>query len=91
MWLLLAKLVDIAVCMNPGTCRAGRALIGMTQAELARAANVGLSTIKNYEAGAYVPIPNNLTAIRAALDAAGIMFLADGDMLAGGPGVRLKG
>ena len=77
--------------IQPSTCRAGRSLVSMTQAALASAAGVGLSTIKNYEAGQYVPIANNLTAIQRALEAAGVVFLADGEQgETAGAGVRLR-
>lgn len=77
--------------MTPETCRAARALLGLTQAELATAASVGLSTIKNYETGAYEPIANNRTAIKAALENAGAVFVAAGEASPdGGPGVRLR-
>ena len=32
-----------------------------------------------------------LETIRAALEAAGVIFLADGETTTGGPGVRLRG
>lgn len=74
----------------PATCRAGRALVGLTQAQLAAAASVGLSTIKNFEAGSYEPIANNRRAIQAALEAAGVEFIEDGSTPSpGGAGVRL--
>jgi hypothetical protein len=35
--------------MTPAQCRAARALLGITQAQLARAAKLGLSTVVDFE------------------------------------------
>jgi hypothetical protein len=60
----------------------------MNQLELAHAANIGTATLKRFEVGHRVPIPNNLAAIRKVLEDAGVRFIARGK--SGGPGVRLK-
>ena len=61
--------------MTPGQCRAARGFLDISQDDLAKAANVGLSTVRNYEKGRSVPIENNLTAMRAVLEARGIRFV----------------
>jgi len=73
--------------ITPDQCRAGRALVGMAQPELAKAAKVGLSTVSNFEQGRSVPNAKNMTDIIAALAAAGVEFIAENG---GGPGVRLR-
>jgi len=60
--------------MKPEQSRAARGWLGWTQAKLAEEARVGLSTVKDYEAGKRIPIANNLHAMRRALEAVGIKF-----------------
>jgi transcriptional regulator with XRE-family HTH domain len=54
--------------------RAARALMQWSQAELAEAAGVGVSTIAEFERGSRTPIANNLGAIRRAFEDAGVRF-----------------
>jgi transcriptional regulator with XRE-family HTH domain len=59
----------------------------MDQNVLAAAASVSRGVIIDFEKGRRTPGKNNLTAIRTALEAAGVIFIAsNGD----GPGVRLR-
>jgi transcriptional regulator with XRE-family HTH domain len=60
--------------MTPEQTRAARGWLGWHQAKLAEAARVGLSTVKDYEAGKRTPIANNLEAIQRALEGAGMKF-----------------
>jgi transcriptional regulator with XRE-family HTH domain len=64
--------------MSPEQCRAARGWLGWTQQELARRAGVGLSTVRDFEKGERMPIPNNFAAIRRAIEASGIEFLDEG-------------
>lgn len=70
--------------MTPGQCRAARALIGMSQKELAKRAKVGVVTIIKFEAGTRVPYPQTVGTIVRALNRAGVELTNKG-----GPGVRL--
>jgi DNA-binding transcriptional regulator YiaG len=64
--------------MTKEQCRAARAWLDMSQQELASASNVGLSTVKDFEAGRRTPIGNNLAAIVAALESKGVQFVPNG-------------
>jgi transcriptional regulator with XRE-family HTH domain len=68
--------------------RAARGLLGLSQQQLANAATVSLATIQLFETNKREPIPNNLTAIRRALEDVGVEFIP---AKAGrGVGVRLR-
>lgn len=69
--------------------RAARALLGWSQGDLAEASGVSLPTIKRLEPGDD-PLSGSfqsIEAIRRALEAAGVIFVAENGE---GPGVRLK-
>lgn len=63
--------------LSPEQCRAARAWLGWSQAELSERAKVGQSTLKDFETGKRVPIRNNLQALRSALEGAGIGLTFD--------------
>jgi transcriptional regulator with XRE-family HTH domain len=73
--------------ISPETCRAARALIDWSQQQVAKAANVGVSTVKNFEAGHSTPTANNLSGIQSALEHAGVEFVSEEH---GGPGVLAR-
>ncbi|SEH78663.1 Helix-turn-helix domain-containing protein [Rhizobium tibeticum] len=72
--------------ITPAQCRAARGLVSVSQEDLATAARVGNSTVRNFEAGRSVPVLNNLDAIKRALEAMGVQFIPENG---GGAGVRL--
>jgi DNA-binding transcriptional regulator YiaG len=61
--------------MTPAQCRAARGFLDISQPELAKAASVGVSTVRDFEAGRRAPMLQNLKAIQAALEARGIGFV----------------
>ena len=75
--------------ISPAQLRAARALLGLSQTELAGRACLSLHTIKQAEAeGEAHASEAVLAAIRVALEDQGVIFLdADGGE---GPGVRLR-
>ncbi len=68
---------------------AARALVGLDQATLADSANISIQTLRRIESAEGAPsgYPNNIAAVRAALEKAGVEFIAENG---GGPGVRLR-
>ena len=72
---------------SPAQSRAGRALLEITQTELAILAGVGLSTVVDFEKKRRKVLPESVESIRRALVRAGIEFIEENG---GGPGVRLR-
>ena len=68
--------------------REGRELVGMSQADLAEAAGVGLAVVVRAELAAHMPMltRRDSAAIQEALEAGGVEFVQGN----GGPGVQLR-
>ena len=60
--------------MTPEQCRAARAWLAWSQDDLAKAAGVGLSTVKDFESGKREPIQATQTAMRVVLEREGFAF-----------------
>lgn len=69
--------------------RGARAMLRWEQKQLSEASGVSIPTIKRMEAGvgAVRGTYENVSAVRHALEAAGVEFI---DSSSGGPGVRLR-
>jgi ribosome-binding protein aMBF1 (putative translation factor) len=63
--------------LAPEQSRSARAWLEWSQEDLAKKANVSLSTVRDFEKGRRVPIANNLEAIGRVLQAEGVEFLHD--------------
>jgi transcriptional regulator with XRE-family HTH domain len=72
----------------PQQSRGARGLLDWTQVDLAKAAMLGLSTVKNFESDRRETTPANVNAIRRALEDAGVEFLPAKN--GKGVGVRLR-
>ncbi|UVK44851.1 helix-turn-helix domain-containing protein [Mesorhizobium sp. AR07] len=55
--------------------RAARGLLDWSQTRLGTRSNLSESTIREFEKGRRIPSPNNLAAIRSALELAGVEFI----------------
>jgi hypothetical protein len=73
--------------LTAAQCRAGRALIEWSQAQLSQSAAIDLQTIADFEKRIRKADETTRRRLRAALEAAGVVFLAENG---GGAGVRLK-
>ena len=62
-------------------------MLGLTQAELAKAAGISTTGLNNIERGDADPKTSTLGAIKRALEDAGVEFIPENG---GGAGVRLK-
>jgi transcriptional regulator with XRE-family HTH domain len=74
--------------MKSQQCRAARALLKWSQTQLADASGVSLSAVNDFEIDKREPRSDNLTAIRRALETAGVEFIAARN--GKGIGVRLR-
>ena len=67
--------------------KAARALVGLTQDDIAKATGLSVQTIKRMESvGTERSSAGNVDAVRKALEAAGVLFFPENG---GGAGVRL--
>ena len=77
--------------LDRATCKAARALLDWTAAQLGEAAGVPVDTIRSFESGRTRTLSrDNEAAIRKTLEAHGVQFLEAGQV-ATGAGVAIKG
>ncbi|MFT8418620.1 MAG: helix-turn-helix transcriptional regulator [Acetobacter sp.] len=73
--------------IKPSQIRAARGLLDWTRDQLVMASGVPKSTLVRAETEATTPRQSTLSAIRTALETAGVEFIAENG---GGAGVRLR-
>lgn len=72
----------------PVQIRAARAMLDWSMMDLARAAQVSVSTVKRFEDGRLAPVSDGTVALmQNAIEAQGVHFLVDDGS---GPGVRFQ-
>jgi len=77
--------------ISASQCSAARAIVGWSQDELAKNAQVSRATVANFEGNTRIePARKSLLAIIASLEQAGVMFIAEDVKRGLGAGVRLR-
>jgi transcriptional regulator with XRE-family HTH domain len=71
--------------LKPEQIRGARAMLGLTQAEVAKRAGISTTGLNNIERGISDPKASTLTSIQQVLEAAGVDFTNGGE-----PGVKLR-
>lgn len=71
----------------PEQCRAGRAILGLSQMELCELAGISHKPLVDFEGGKTKPYASTIEKIRQALESAGVVFV---DANGHGPGVRIR-
>jgi hypothetical protein len=79
--------VVVATALTASQCRAGRALIDWSQQQLSQAASIDVQTVADFEKRFRAADETTRRRLRAALEAAGVVFIAENG---GGAGARLK-
>jgi|SRR5665811_2381402 len=64
----------IWVMLTANQCRAARAWLNWSQADLSERAGVSLSTLRDFEGSKRTPIKNNVAAIQRAFESEGVAF-----------------
>jgi transcriptional regulator with XRE-family HTH domain len=73
--------------MSPAQCRAARGLLDWTQARLAGASGLAVSTVVRFERSETVVPAATVQAVQLAFEAAGVEFIPENGS---GGGVRIK-
>ena len=73
--------------LTAAQCRAGRALIEWTPAQLSQSAGIDIQTIADFERRFRAADETTRRRLRATLEAAGVVFISENG---GGAGVRLR-
>lgn len=71
-------MTETDIFLSARQVKAGRALLGLTLAQLASLAGVAASTIEDFESESTEPSELTRRAIKAALESAGVAFANDG-------------
>jgi transcriptional regulator with XRE-family HTH domain len=85
--LIRAPMMRPDTAITPAQCIAARPLIGMSRLHLAAHSGLSETTISYFERGQLGVRLSTTSAIRAALEAAGVVFIPENG---GGAGVRLR-
>jgi transcriptional regulator with XRE-family HTH domain len=83
------KMYEVVMVMSVAQIRGARGLLGWSQQQLADVAGVGRATIADFETGKRTPYPRTIDELQRSLESAGVTFLASGQVVDGGEGVRL--
>ena len=80
--------INILNPITSGQCRAARALLDLTQPQLAALAEIGLSSVVDFERSRRDVSRPIVLGLKVTLENAGVQFIAKNS--AGGAGVRLR-